>query len=71
MRQWVINVKKVRRVKGGIAEGKKKKWARGGYLSMWLHVAQFGGKGRRGSWLLNFTYLACVSDLRLCAYVSF
>ena len=22
------------------------------------------GKGRRGSWLLNFTYLACVSDLR-------
>ena len=20
------------------------------------------GKGRRGSWLLNFTYLACVSD---------
>ena len=29
------------------------------------------GIGERGSWLLNFTYLACVSDLGLCAYVSF
>ena len=22
------------------------------------------GKGRKGSWLLNFTYLVCVSDFR-------
>ena len=48
MQQWVINVKKVRRVKGGLVEGKKKKWARGEYLSMWLHVAQFVEKGEVG-----------------------
>ena len=24
------------------------------------------GKGRRESWLLNFTYLACVSDFTYC-----
>ena len=34
------------------------------YLSIWMLVSECGGKGERGSWLLNFTYLACVSDFR-------
>ena len=36
-----------KRLGEALAEGKKKKWAKGGYLFM-LHVAQFGRKGGRG-----------------------
>ena len=33
------------------------------YLSIWMLASECGGKGEgRVNWLLNFTYLACVSD---------
>ena len=36
------------------------------YLSIWMLVSECRGKEEGWSWLLNFTYLACVSDFTYC-----
>ena len=59
---WVINVKKIRR-EGGLVEVKRR-MAKQRVSVYMMHVAQYGGKGRRGSRLLNFAYQACVSTFR-------
>ena len=54
---------------GGVAEGGDREMGKGrtgmNEVSVYMDACvRVWGKGRRESWLLNFTYLACVSDFR-------
>ena len=54
---------------GGVAEGDDREMGKGrtgmNEVSVYMDACvRVWGKGRRGSWLLTFTYLACVSDFR-------